>query len=47
MSNGDAVVADDDFLDKHSDDALASQHVQTLDLSAHTREEFAQCVSEP
>jgi hypothetical protein len=47
MSDGDAVVADDDFLDEQSDDALAFEHVQTLHLRAQTLEEFAQRVSEP
>jgi hypothetical protein len=47
VSDGDAVVADDDFLDEQSDDALAFQHVQTLHLRAQTLEEFTQRVSEP
>ena len=47
MSDGDAVVANDDFLDEQPDDALALKHVQSLDLSAQALEEFAQRVSEP
>ena len=47
MSDGDAVVANDDFLDEQSDDPLAFQYVQALDLSAQALEEFAQRVSEP
>jgi hypothetical protein len=45
MSDGDAVVADDDLLDERSDDPLAFQHVQTLRLRAQLLEEFAQRVS--
>ena len=47
MSDGDAVVANDDFLDEQPDDALAFQHVQAPGLRAQALEEFAQCVSEP
>lgn len=47
MSDGDAVIANDDFLDEQPDDALAFKHVQSLDLRAQTLEEFAQRVSEP
>ena len=47
MSDGDAVVADDDFLDEQSYDALAFQYVQALRLRAQALEEFAQRVSEP
>src|SRR5450755_227730 len=45
MSDGDAVVVDDDLLDEQSDDALAFEHVQALHLRAQTLEEFAQRVS--
>ena len=46
MSNRNAVVADHDFLDEHTDDVLAALHVHAFDVSAKTLEEFAQCVSE-
>ena len=47
MSNGDAVLADDDLLDEQSDDALAFQHVQILGFVAQALEEFAQRVGQP
>lgn len=47
MSDGDAVVADNHFLDEQSDDALAFQNVQALHLCAQARQEFFQRVSEP
>jgi len=46
MPDRNAVVADDDFLDEQSHDALAFQHAQPLGLGAQALEEFTQRVSE-
>ena len=47
MSDDEAVVANNDFLDEQSDDALAFQYIQAWRLCVQTLEEFAQRVSEP
>ena len=46
MSDSDAVVVNDDFLDEQPDDSLSFQNVQALHLRAQALEELAQRVSE-
>lgn len=47
MSNGDAVAANNYFLDDQPDDALTLEHVRVLHLSSQSFEERAQRMSEP